>query len=458
VTHSKYVLVNPTKKALVRTVDAVGGLVYGKLIRRLTSGVSTPPKQINSIGCLLLDHIGDVLMATPALAYLRKTYPDAKITAIVGPWARGVLEGNPDVDEIIEFTAPWFERDPEGILRTSGRQAGILGLRELFRTNWFDMVIDFRGDLRHIIAMARSPVPFTVGYGITGGGFMLSMEVPYPYGHHAVVKHLGLPVAVAVAAEPSSESGPRPVPNADTYLGGAGASAIRPGELPMPADHPLVMPISSDSRGSIRSRIKLMSLLGLVAVVHPGAGRPDKIWQIEKWHALIKRLMLNGYSVLVSGSKAETELVEAVSGPFTATSEGSGAPWSTPEVDAGMDVPRRVVAMAGMTSLNELAALIDECDLYIGGDTGPTHIAASTSTPVVALYGENSDPIAWGPWGSNERVVTPHAVVSREDHFRDDVTPNGIDASQGHAMEAITVNSVIAAARELMGGLVVPLD
>ncbi len=437
--HSKYVLVNPTKKALVQTVDAVGGLIYGILIRPLTSGGSAPSKQTNSIGCLLLDHIGDVLMATPALAYLRKTYPDAKITAIVGPWARGVLDGNPDVDEIIEFTAPWFERDPDGALRTSGRQAGIQGLRELFRTTWFDMVIDFRGDLRHIIAMARSPVPFTVGYGITGGGFMLSMEVPYPYGHHTVVKHLGLPVAIALAAEPSAESGPRPVPTADTYLGGVGASAIRPGELPMPADRPLVMPISSASRDSIRSRLEALSLPGAVAVVHPGAGRSDRIWQIEKWHGLIKRLLSNGYSVLVSGSMAETELVEAVSSPFTTTSE-----------DVGLDVPGQVVAMAGKTSLNELAALIDECDLYIGGDTGPTHIAASTATPVVALYGESSDPIAWGPWGSNERVVTPHAVTSQADHFRDDVALDGTDALQGHPMEGIEVNSVIAAARELI--------
>jgi heptosyltransferase-2/heptosyltransferase-3 len=56
------------------------------------------------------DHLGDVLFITPALGQLRGALPDAHITAMVGPWATRVLQGNPDVDKVLSCPFPGFTR------------------------------------------------------------------------------------------------------------------------------------------------------------------------------------------------------------------------------------------------------------------------------------------------------------------------------------------------------------
>ncbi len=58
------------------------------------------------------DHLGDLLLATPVLAALRQRFPEAQITAIVGPWAAMVLRHNPDVDVLLTCPFPGFERRP----------------------------------------------------------------------------------------------------------------------------------------------------------------------------------------------------------------------------------------------------------------------------------------------------------------------------------------------------------
>ena len=60
------------------------------------------------------DHLGDLLFTTPALHYLRSQYPQAHITALIGPWGEAVLAGNPDVDEILTLPFPGFTREPKG--------------------------------------------------------------------------------------------------------------------------------------------------------------------------------------------------------------------------------------------------------------------------------------------------------------------------------------------------------
>src|SRR5262245_51882739 len=59
------------------------------------------------------DHLGDLLLATPVLAALRQRFPDARITALVGPWSQVVLLCNPDVDALATCPFPGFERRPK---------------------------------------------------------------------------------------------------------------------------------------------------------------------------------------------------------------------------------------------------------------------------------------------------------------------------------------------------------
>ena len=57
-----------------------------------------------------LDHLGDVLLATPVFSNLRRMYPDAELHALTGTWSRVVLEKHPDVNNVVEYDSPAFCR------------------------------------------------------------------------------------------------------------------------------------------------------------------------------------------------------------------------------------------------------------------------------------------------------------------------------------------------------------
>src|SRR5215212_6177015 len=84
--------------------------------------VRRPPGAITSVLYIKPDHLGDLLLATPVLAALRQRLPNARVTALVGPWSRMVLQRNPDVDVLLTCEFPGFERRPSD----EGRRTKVL--------------------------------------------------------------------------------------------------------------------------------------------------------------------------------------------------------------------------------------------------------------------------------------------------------------------------------------------
>lgn len=113
-----------------------------------------------------------------------------------------------------------------------------------------------------------------------------------------------------------------------------------------------------------------------VAVVHPYPKFNYKAWPLENWIALIEKLTQEqGYQVLLTGGNAPDERA------FAAT----------------IAQHTQAINHAGQLSLAQTADLIKSAQLFIGPDTGITHIAAATGTPTIALFGP-TDPVKWGPW------------------------------------------------------------
>jgi ADP-heptose:LPS heptosyltransferase len=130
---------------------------------------------------------------------------------------------------------------------------------------------------------------------------------------------------------------------------------------------------------------------GAFAVVNPGAAWATKIWSPAALGLVARGLAdRHGLSVAVTwGSESERELARAVV--------------------AGAE--RGAVREAPRTNLSDLAALIGGAALFVGGDTGPMHLAVALGVPTVAVFGP-TDPERNGPYGERDLVVTADAELS----------------------------------------------
>jgi lipopolysaccharide heptosyltransferase I len=142
-----------------------------------------------------------------------------------------------------------------------------------------------------------------------------------------------------------------------------------------------------------------VAAFGRRIVLLPGAGRPEKQWPVQSFRALAANY--RGRTVVAWGP-GEEHLAEAIGGDI-----------------------------APPTNLRELAALLSDATLVVGGDTGPLHLAAALGTPVVGLYGP-TDPRRNGPYGQ---------IASTVDHYR----------SGDRRMSSIGVGEVIERMDEVMG-------
>ena len=151
------------------------------------------------------------------------------------------------------------------------------------------------------------------------------------------------------------------------------------------------------------SRVKVTHLLAgigtnharpLVAI-HPGAGwySRARIWPAEGFASVAGGLIKSANAtVLVLGGPDEVEIAARLA--------------------QLVDDPEHVVNLAAQTSILETAALFESCDLFLGNDSGPMHIAAAVNTPVVAVFGP-SNVQAWGPYtppGELPYIRWSHAI------------------------------------------------
>lgn len=113
-------------------------------------------------------------------------------------------------------------------------------------------------------------------------------------------------------------------------------------------------------------------------VLHPMPQWRYKQWTQEGWAAIADYCQQQGFTVVVSGSAAQAEL----------------------DYLAQLKLPVNSVNLAGKLSLAQLAQVIGGAKLFIGCDTGITHLAAATGVATIALFGP-SDPVKWTPWPIN---------------------------------------------------------
>jgi len=151
------------------------------------------------------------------------------------------------------------------------------------------------------------------------------------------------------------------------------------------------------------------------AVITPGAGWGAKRWPTERYGLVARALADWGVPSIVNYGPGEESLAREV--------EGASAGGATPM----------------QTSISELIALTRRARIFIGGDTGPLHLAAALQIPVVAIFGP-TDPARNGPYGT--RNVVLRSAGSSTSHAR--------NPHPDEAMLEIEVNQVVQASRTLI--------
>ena len=339
------------------------------------------------------DHIGDVLFTTPAIRALRSAIPDAHIAYMVGPWARDVIRDNVHLDEVIACPFPGFTRGPKRHLLEP--YVVLYNYARSLRAKSFDMALILRFDHWWGAMLAYwAGVPQRVGYAVPEMNPFLTKAVLYVTGRHEVEQNMDL-VATAtdedIADAGLLEFKPRPedVGSALAYLGGNGPNR------------------------------KYLCL-------HPGAGAQVKLWRPEAFAQVADTIaQRHGLRVIISGSSGERSLARAIAGRMNS----------------------KPLITVGQTSLGELAAIMGHCELVIGVDSGPMHLAVSQGVPTVHLYGP-VDHNAFGPWGDSSK----HLVVLSD---RDCVPCNRLDYAPQElddhpCVRSITVAQVLRAADSLL--------
>ncbi len=313
-----------------------------------------------------LRQIGDVVFTTPTFAALTERFPSAQLTYVVEPAAAAVVQGNPHLAHVV--VAP---RRP-GI---AGLRADVsLGLR--LRRERFDVAIDFHGGPRASMLTWLSGATRRIGYEIAGRSWMYTDRIARPRelrARHSVVNQWDLLAPLGVAP-------------------------------PDRTKYPVVMPVDAQVRASVLARLAAhhVPLDEPLVVMHVSAGNPFRRWPIAAFAEVA--------ATLVSGASRARVIV--TSGP-------SEADAAAHVIDAARsqlaESDRERILTCGEFSLSELRALLDSAAVYIGGDSGPMHIAATSRVPMVSLYGPTL-PARSEPWrspGIASAAVEVHGLPCR---------------------------------------------
>lgn len=284
---------------------------------------------------IAMRYLGDLLLTTPLLHSLRQAYPDARLDVLVFRNTAGMLEGNPDIDQVIttpnrpEFADNWHL------------------LRQIFRR--YDLAIATQtGDRPFLYALLAAPLRIAVVPPKNTSGhwkrFFVQRWTEFDDNNtHTVLQHLNLLDLIDV---------PR---------------------------HFSLIPPKPDNIKQLTKQFSFLSDDAGYAVLHPYPQWSYKQWTIEGWIEIGHYLNKLGLKLVFSGGSAQEEQ-EYVT-------------------NIVCKLPEDTINLAGQVSLAQLAAIIAQAKLFIGPDTGITHLAAATGIPVIALYGP-TNPVKWAPWPS----------------------------------------------------------
>ena len=309
-----------------------------------------------------LSSIGDVVHTLPAAALLRKAMPDARISWIVDRRASALIKESPIIDQLIEVDTRAWRQD---IFTQSASRNVVSQLRQLRQasngTGQADIALDFQGLMKSGLVAFASRAKRRIGFETSdlrekASRLFLTEQAQTSHLVHVIDKNL----ALARAAIPEFVAKPR-------------CDKTGPNAYEFP-----IFVSAEDERYAER----MTEGHSRFAIINPGGGWATKLWAPESYAALADWLWEEtGVSSFVTYGPTEEELAQAV-------------------ISNARSPSVRAIA----STLKQFVAIARRAALFVGGDTGPLHLAAASGTPIVGLYGPTS-PIRNGPFDPRDTTV-----------------------------------------------------
>lgn len=313
---------------------------------------SWPTQDPKNIIIRMPNWLGDLVMATPIIHDVRRKWPNASITAMCQSNVGPLLKADPNLTEIYSYKKPsgWIHRgqhmDIIDSLKKGEYDLGII-LTNSFSSAWWFWL---------------GSVSNRIGFKGNFRNFLLNKAVPFP--ENKETQHLVLTYKSLLL--------PMGIPISDTV----------PNLYVTPQEKTAAHELLANHNHTFGKQI----LVG----INPGAAYGSaKCWLPERFRSVTELLLKNpNITVVYFGDSAGAPLVNDIC-------NGLGP---------------RVINLAGRTTIRELLALIESCNVLLTNDSGPMHIAAALKVPLVALFGSTSE-VKTGPYGQGT-IIHKHVECS----------------------------------------------
>lgn len=308
--------------------------------------MAIPSKNYKNILIVKLSAIGDVIHALPVAHALKQQYPQARITWVVEKPAYDLLTNNPNIDEIIIFDKPKFKS-------LSGLFANAPELSRQLKSRKFDVVLDLQGLFKSAAIAWLSGAAERYGYcNMRELSHLISIPICGEHQNgHIVERYLDVVRGLGCKVE-------------------QGQFSI------MITEQEVAAAQESMKKAGITENTRFVALA-------PGTNWPTKCWPTYSYAELADQLNAEGFTPVIIGGPGDRKLADEI----IAAAKGS------------------VIDLVGQTTLKQLAFVIRKASTFVGGDTGPMHLAVAVGTPVVTMFGP-TDPVRNGPYSGENMVLT----------------------------------------------------
>ena len=319
--------------------------------------------------------VGDAIMALPALRAVRSRFADAEITILARPYVAFIYKDQQVCDNMMFVDD---KRDMAGEIRAQKFDVAVL-LQNAFEAAWFAW---------------RAAIPERIGYARDGRSLLLTKALPVP------------------------KPGEIPAHEQYYYL----ELLRRAGWLDsLPSESFIKLDVPEGNRQKAAEFLRFNGVKPDSLRVAIGAGASygsAKCWPPDRFAELANRLQAqSGTDIILFGTLAEAPVSSAIA--------------------AGMH--RAPIDLTGKTAINDLPALLSQCHLFIGNDSGAMHVAAAVGLPVVAVFGP-TDPYGTAP-------VTPRCSIVQEKPYCSPCFLRRCPTDH-RCMTRVTPDAVEAAARQ----------